>query len=762
MYSYATKRKPTSPAAGQRSALSPREENSALGSYLSGLKSSPLSMSGELQQKIRERCGISPEGIRVYRDKGLADLGQKAYARGNEIHVAENAGSLDSEAGHKMILHETAHIVQQGKSHSIAAGINETPALESEAHAVADGAHMNAAGFSAPLPAQAAPIQGLGRWDKAKKWLASGGRAIAGAAKKTGGAIANGAVSAYDWVRNKMDDHAEHKKQKEEREGPGFFSRLGTKISDSYQGSWLQTAVNGAGKGLKAAGHGIATAAKATGRGLAAAGRGIAGGAKWLGSGIASGAKSLGGWFKERFKKDPNAEPGFFSKLGTKISDAYQGSMLQRGVNAAGRGLKWAGNGIKNAAKSGAAGIKKAYQGSLLQRGVNGAGRGLKAVGHGIASVAKMVGGGAVRAAKATGNWFKDRKQDVTDWWQEKKDAMAEHEKTRYMTNKANRELSEGSDYVGRIEAARLALGNGEIGERMRNRANIDDVLDYKSTRGEATMKDKAKGMLANRQKLASTGIGGALSLGGTIGKKFVADNVGGFIEGGVGAAKGAANLAMHGYQKSQVNGVSEDTLKNGATDEQARMLRLAQGNMSDKLSRDMVGDGFNIAKGAITAAGTGLNFVAPGASTVAKVVGAGASLGSNVVQGGMASRGNWRSIKDEIFGSDEDYQAFKKAHGLRSKDMKLLLAEQTGFRDVDEMADASKWQQAQTIDEMLGQDGDNGAKALMAAKGIKGDALKSKDLDSIAEDDVGTGLSLKTLEHNRDRRLKKRAKAGA
>lgn len=750
MYSYATKRKPTSPAAGQKSTPSQRAENSALGSYLSGLKSSPLSMSGELQQKIRERCGISPEGIRVYRDKGLADLGQKAYARGNEIHVAENAGSLDSAAGHKMILHETAHIVQQGKSHSIAAGINETPALESEAHAVADGARMDATGFTAPMPAQAAPIQGLGRWDKAKKWLASGGTAIAGAAKKTGGAIANGAVSAYDWVRNKLDDHAEHKKQKEEREGPGFFSRLGTKISDSYQGSKLQSMVNGAGRGLKTAGHGIATAAKATGRGLAAAGRGIASGAKWLGGGIASGAKSIGGWFKERFKKDPNAEPGFFSKLGTKISGAYQGSWLQKGVNAAGRGLKWAGNGIKNAAKSGAAGIKKAYQGSLLQRGVNATGRGLKAAGRWTANTAKKAG-----------NWFKDRKQDVTDWWQEKKDAMAEHEKVRYMTNKANRELSEGSDYVGRIEAARLALGNGEIGERMRNRANIDDVLDYKSTRGEATMKDKAKGMLANRQKLAASGLGGALSLGGTIGKKLVAENVGGFIEGGAGAAKGATNLAMHGYQKSRVNGVSEDTLKNGATDEQARMLQLAQGNMSDKLSRDMVGDGFDMAKGAITAAGTGLNFVAPGASTVAKVVGAGASLGSKVVQGSMASRGNWRSIKDEIFGSDENYQAFKKAHGLRSKDMQLLLAEQTGFRDVDEMADASKWQQAQTIDEMLGQDGDNGAKALMAAKGIRGDALKSKGLDSIAEDDIGTGMSLKTLEHNRDRRLKRRAKAG-
>ena len=669
-------------------------------------------MSGELQQKIRERCGISPEGIRVYRDRGLADLGQKAYARGNEIHVAENAGSLDSEAGHKMILHETAHIVQQGKSHSIAAGINETPALESEAHAVADGARMDATGFTAPMPAQAAPIQGLGRWDKAKKWLASGGRAIAGAAKKTGGAIANGAVSAYDWVRNKLDDHAEHKKQKEEREGPGFFSRLGTKISDSYQGSKLQSMVNGAGRGLKAAGHGIATAAKATGRGLAAAGRGIAGGAKWIGSGIASGAKSLGGWFKERFKKDPNAEPGFFSKLGTKISGAYQGSLLQRGVNATGRGLKAAGRWTAN-------------------------------------------------TAKKVGNWFKDRKQDVTDWWQDKKDAMAEHEKVRYMTNKANRELSEGSDYVGRIEAARLALGNGEIGERMRNRANIGDVLDYKSARSEATMKDKAKGMLANRQKLAASGLGGALSLGGTIGKKFVTDNVSGFIEGGVDAAKGATNLAMHGYQKSKVNGVSEDTLKNGATDEQARMLRLAQGNMSDKLSRDMVGDGFDMAKGAITAAGTGLNFVLPGASTAATVAGAGATLGKKIVQGSMASRGNWRSIKDEIFGSDENYQAFKKAHGLRSKDMQLLLAEQTGFRDVDEMADASKWQQAQTIDEMLGQDGDNGAKALMAAKGIRGAALKSKNLDSIAEDDIGTGLSLKTLEHNRDRRLKKRAKAG-
>ena len=52
MYSYATRKKPVSHASGQNRALTERAENSALGSYLSGLKGSKLNMSDELQQKI--------------------------------------------------------------------------------------------------------------------------------------------------------------------------------------------------------------------------------------------------------------------------------------------------------------------------------------------------------------------------------------------------------------------------------------------------------------------------------------------------------------------------------------------------------------------------------------------------------------------------------------------------------------------------------------------------------------------------------------
>lgn len=717
MYSYATKRKALSPADGQKTALSRRAEDSALAGYLSGLSGSKLSMSGELQQKIRERCGISPEGIRVYRDRGLANLGQKAYARGSEIHVAENAGSLDSEAGHRLILHEAAHIVQQGKSHSIAAGINETPALESEAHAVADGAHMDASGFTAPMPAQAAPIQGFSGWEKAKKFLAKGGHAIA-----------DKAVGAYDWVRNKLDDYAEHKKQKKEAKGPGFFSRLGSKISDAYQGSKLQSAVKTAGRGLKAAGGGIASAAKKLGGGVASVaktvGGGIASAAKAVGGGIASGARSIGNFIKAH--RNPNKKPGIFSRLGTKISNAYQGSKLQSMVNGAGRGLKKAG----------------AW----------------------TAGKAKKIGSWTVDKGKKLYNWGMDKKQSITDWIEEKKDALAEHEKNRYMTNKANREKREGSkiDYNTRIEAARLALGNGDIGERMRNRANLTDVLEYQSPRSEAGLMDKVKGKLANKQDLVSMGLKGGLSGTEKLVTNLAPESAGDIVEGAFSAAKGVANLAMHGYQKSNVNNVSDDKISEGATDEQARMLRLARGNMSDKLSRDMVEDGTDIASGALDAVGSGLNAVLPGASTVTTLLNKGVSLGSTIAQNSMTSSGNWRSIKDEIFGSQDNYRAFKKAHGLRKKDMQLLLAEQTGFRDVDEMADSSKWQQAQTIDTLLGKDGDNGAKALMAAKGVKGAALKIRDVEDIAENDIGTSMTLKTLEHNRDRRLKKKALAGA
>lgn len=738
MYSYATRKKTVSHASGQNRALTERAENSALGSYLSGLKGSKLNMSDELQQKIRERCGISPEGIKVYRDSGLAELGQKAYARGNEIHLASNAGSLDSEDGHKTILHEAAHIVQQGKSHSLTAGINETPSLESEAHAVAEGGHMDATGFTAPMPAQAAPIQGLGKWDKAKKWLSEGRTAIGGkineladkakgalapagkfvadkaksaagkaktALAPVGNFIADKAVGAYDWVRNKLDDRAERKKREKEAKGPkepGFFSKLGTRISDAYQGSKLQSAVDTARGGLKTAGSWVAGKAKAAGSAVASA-------AKTAGSGIANGVKSIGNFIKAHRKpKDPNAEPGFFSRMGTKISNAYQGSLLQKSVKATGAGLKAAGSWVADKGKS-------AY------------------------------------------NWAMNKKQDLTDWVQDKKDSFAEHEKNRYMMNKANRENEEGGNYAERIQAARLALNNGAIGERIKNRQNLQQVLDYQSERPETGIMDTVKGVLANKHQMSSLAVSGALSGGGMIAKKMVPDTFGDVVSGSTNFLKGAYNAGLHKYQQNQVNAVTEDQLKQGATDEQLRFLKLAQGNMSDKLDRDQFGDKIDMIKGAATAGGGALNMVVPGAGAVGSLVSNGATVVNKIVQGKMESSGNWRSIKDEIFGSQDDYKAFKKAHGLRKKDMQLLLAEQAGYRDIDEMADSSKWQQAQVMDTLVGKEGDNGAKDLLAAKGIKGNALKTRDVESIANNDLGASLSLTTLQHNRDRRLKKR-----
>ena len=99
-----------------------------LRSGLSSLHSRPAALSEELGNKIRERCGINPASVKVYRDDGLSGLGQKAYAKGAEIHLSGGV-STSGEEGQRVVLHEAAHIAQQG-SRSVAGAVNDDPALE--------------------------------------------------------------------------------------------------------------------------------------------------------------------------------------------------------------------------------------------------------------------------------------------------------------------------------------------------------------------------------------------------------------------------------------------------------------------------------------------------------------------------------------------------------------------------------------------------------------------------------------------------------
>lgn len=136
-----------------------KSSDEMLRSGLSSLHSRPAALSEELGNKIRERCGINPASVKVYRDDGLSGLGQKAYAKGAEIHLSGGV-STSGEEGQRVILHEAAHIAQQG-SRSVAGAVIDDPALEQQADRVAAGEVMQGS-FSVPMNSENAPGAGLG------------------------------------------------------------------------------------------------------------------------------------------------------------------------------------------------------------------------------------------------------------------------------------------------------------------------------------------------------------------------------------------------------------------------------------------------------------------------------------------------------------------------------------------------------------------------------------------------------------------------
>lgn len=255
MNTYAEKKK--SPMLTKKQQSPQKSSDEMLRSGLSSLHSRPAALSEELGNKIRERCGINPASVKVYRDDGLSGLGQKAYAKGAEIHLSGGV-STSGEDGQRVILHEAAHIAQQG-SRSVAGAVNDDPALEQQADRVAAGEVMQGS-FSVPVNSENAPVQGWAPWDKAKKkfaekkerakkkaeealkpkepgkfskFMTGAKNWVSDKAKSAGGWISDKAKAAGSaikgsklgqWVSRKKEERAK-KKAAEAQKEPGWFKK---------------------------------------------------------------------------------------------------------------------------------------------------------------------------------------------------------------------------------------------------------------------------------------------------------------------------------------------------------------------------------------------------------------------------------------------------------------------------------------------------------------------------------------------------------
>lgn len=716
MNTYAEKKK--SPMLTKKQQSPQKSSDEMLRSGLSSLHSRPAALSEELGNKIRERCGINPASVKVYRDDGLSGLGQKAYAKGAEIHLSGGV-STSGEDGQRVILHEAAHIAQQG-SRSVAGAVNDDPALEQQADRVAAGEVMQGS-FSVPMNSENAPVQGWAPWDKAKKKFAEkkerDAKRTAAFAEGTslGNKHLDRLVAANDWVRDKMDDFRD------------FRSGVKEKIADKYHGSKFESGVNKTKGWFKGVGSGIAGMAKSAGNWVKD---------KATDAGTAIKGSKLGQWVsrkkEERAKKkaaEAQKEPGWFKKTAA----------------AAGEKIKSGAGWVKDKAVKGGTWVKN-------------------------------------KAVKA-GKWISKKKDDISDWIEEKKQAYADHDDQRYLKRLvrkggasalnaialADQDLKHG-EYSGNVKHRAEALRDYDEEKRQfmtdeeskaakaAKKAEplsagkvLDAVGDNVDVVGSVMSAHDAR-KRGNSQQAALDSMDAINSGMGYVTKGLSSLDLPGLSAVGDVAEMGTTigKLGIHSYQKHKLNGVDEAGQTAGVDEADQKYMRIAHsgyGNTLDQEIRSGVGD---VAKYGISALGSGLSAVTGGvSSTVAKGLNKAVDLGVSHMNSSAREKTDSEIGYEDIFGSVDAAKKFKSKHSIDKNTMEILMRRNTGSRSMSDLADRSRYEAARVNHQYLAREGDNGAKKMMAAFGEKN--FEQTPL-SMIDEKIGQSHSLKEL--NKRRRL--------
>ena len=662
MNTYAEKKK--SPMLTKKQQSPQKSSDEMLRSGLSSLHSRPAALSEELGNKIRERCGINPASVKVYRDDGLSGLGQKAYAKGAEIHLSGGV-STSGEDGQRVILHEAAHIAQQG-SRSVAGAVNDDPALEQQADRVAAGEVMQGS-FSVPVNSENAPVQGWAPWDKAKKKFAEkkerDAKRTAAFAEGTslGNKHLDRLVAANDWVRDKMDDFRD------------FRSGVKEKIADKYHGSKFESGVNKTKGWFKGVGSGIAGMAKSAGNWVKD---------KATDAGTAIKGSKLGQWVsrkkEERAKKkaaEAQKEPGWFKKTAA----------------AAGEKIKSGAGWVKDKAVKGGTWVKN-------------------------------------KAVKA-GKWISKKKDDISDWIEEKKQAYADHDDQRYLKRLvrkggasalnaialADQDLKHG-EYSGNVKHRAEALRDYDEEKRQfmtdeeskaakaAKKAEplsagkvLDAVGDNVDVVGSVMSAHDAR-KRGNSQQAALDSMDAINSGMGYVTKGLSSLDLPGLSAVGDVAEMGTTigKLGIHSYQKHKLNGVDEAGQTAGVDEADQKYMRIAHsgyGNTLDQEIRSGVGD---VAKYGISALGSGLSAVTGGvSSTVAKGLNKAVDLGVSHMNSSAREKTDSDIGYEDIFGSVDAAKKFKSKHSIDKNTMEILMRRNTGSRSMSDLADRSRYEAA-------------------------------------------------------------------
>lgn len=750
-----------------------KSSDEMLRSGLSSLHSRPAALSEELGNKIRERCGINPASVKVYRDDGLSGLGQKAYAKGAEIHLSGGV-STSGEEGQRVILHEAAHIAQQG-SRSVAGAVNDDPALEQQADRVAAGEVMQGS-FSVPMNSENAPVQGWAPWDKAKKKFAEkkerDAKRTAAFAEGTslGNKHLDRLVAANDWVRDKMDDFRD------------FRSGVKEKIADKYHGSKFESGVNKTKGWFKGVGSGIAGMAKSAGNWVKD---------KATDAGTAIKGSKLGQWVsrkkEERAKKKAEEalkpkEPGKFSKFMTGAKNWVSDKAKSAGTAIKESKLgQWVSRKKEERAKKKAAEAQK--EPGWFKKTAAAAGEKIKSGAGWVKDKAVKGGTWVKNKAVKAGKWLSKKKDDISDWIEEKKQAYADHDDQRYLKRLVRKG---GASVLNSIALADQDLKHGEYSGNVKHRAEA--LRDYDEEKRQFMTDEESKAAkAAKKAEPLSAGkvldaVGDNVDVVGSVmsahdarkrgnsqqaaldsmdainsGMGYVTKGLSSLDLPGLSAVGDVAEmgttigkLGIHSYQKHKLNGVDEAGQTAGVDEADQKYMRIAHSGYGNTLDQDIRSGVGDVAKYGISALGSGLSAVTGGvSSTVAKGLNKAVDLGVSHMNSSAREKTDSDIGYEDIFGSVDAAKKFKSKHSIDKNTMEILMRRNTGSRSMSDLADRSRYEAARVNHQYLAREGDNGAKKMMAAFGEKN--FEQTPL-SMIDEKIGQSHSLKEL--NKRRRL--------
>ena len=771
MNTYAEKKK--SPMLTKKQQSPQKSSDEMLRSELSSLHSRPAALSEELGNKIRERCGINPASVKVYRDDGLSGLGQKAYAKGAEIHLSGGV-STSGEDGQRVILHEAAHIAQQG-SRSVAGAVNDDPALEQQADRVAAGEVMQGS-FSVPMNSENAPVQGWAPWDKAKKKFAEkkerDAKRTAAFAEGTslGNKHLDRLVAANDWVRDKMDDFRD------------FRSGVKEKIADKYHGSKFESGVNKTKGWFKGVGSGIAGMAKSAGNWVKD---------KATDAGTAIKGSKLGQWVsrkkEDRAKKKAEEalkpkEPGKFSKFMTGAKNWVSDKAKSAGTAIKESKLgQWVSRKKEERAKKKAAEAQK--EPGWFKKTAAAAGEKIKSGAGWVKDKAVKGGTWVKNKAVKAGKWISKKKDDISDWIEEKKQAYADHDDQRYLKRLVRKG---GASVLNSIALADQDLKHGEYSGNVKHRAEA--LRDYDEEKRQFMTDEESKAAkAAKKAEPLSAGkvldaVGDNVDVVGSVmsahdarkrgnsqqaaldsmdainsGMGYVTKGLSSLDLPGLSAVGDVAEmgttigkLGIHSYQKHKLNGVDDTGQTAGVDEADQKYMRIAHSGYGNTLDQDIRSGVGDVAKYGISALGSGLSAVTGGvSSTVAKGLNKAVDLGVSHMNSSAREKTDSEIGYEDIFGSVDAAKKFKSKHSIDKNTMEILMRRNTGSRSMSDLADRSRYEAARVNHQYLAKEGDNGAKKMMAAFGEKN--FEQTPL-SMIDEKIGQSHSLKEL--NKRRRL--------